>query len=225
MNDNDPLRIYEKALLLILKDREGAVAISHCGLALAGAILSDLFIEDRLVAEGKHQLLRVTDGSATGDELLDECLTLIGAASKPKPAQHWITRLSNQPSLMHRIAGRLCRRGILREDESKVLFFFTRKLYPEVDPEPEAALVAELTEAIFTDTDEVSPHTAALIALGNGVGLLSATFSRRDLHSRKARLEAIARGEVGEAAKAAAAAQSATIAAAAMLVILPTIIT
>ncbi|MEC8493325.1 MAG: hypothetical protein VXZ39_00300, partial [Planctomycetota bacterium] len=65
---------------------------------------------------------------------------------------------------------------------------------------------------------------AALIALGNGVGLLSATFSRRDLHPRKERLEAIARGEVGEAAKAAAAAQSATIAAAAILVILPTII-
>lgn len=97
--------------------------------------------------------------------------------------------LSNQPTMMHRIAGRLCRRGILREDESKVLFF-TCKLYPEVDPEPEAAL----TEAIFTDTDEVSPHTAALIALWNGVGLLGATFSRRDLHARKARLEAIARG-------------------------------
>lgn len=225
MNDNGPLRIYEKALLLILKDQEGAVGISHSRLALAGALLSDLFIEDRLVAEGKHQLLRVTDGSTTGDELLDECLALIAAASRPKPAQHWITMLSNQPTMMHRIAGRLCRRGILREDESKVLFFFTRKLYPEVDPEPEAALVAELTEAIFTDTDEVSPHTAALIALGNSVGLLSATFSRRDLHSRKARLEAIARGEVGEAAKAAAAAQSATIAAAAMLVILPTIIT
>lgn len=224
MNDNEPLRIYEKALLLILKDREGTVAISHCGLALAGALLSDLFIEDRLIAKGKHQLLQVTDGSATGDELLDECLALIRSASRPKPAQHWITMLSNQPTMMHRIAGRLCRRGILREDESKVLFFFTRKLYLEVDPEPEAALVAELTEAIFTDTDEVSPHTAALIALGKCVGLLSATFTRRELHARKARLEAIARGEVGEAAKAAAAAQSAMIAAAAMVVILPTII-
>lgn len=224
MNDNEPLRIYEKALLLILKDREGTVAISHCGLALAGALLSDLFIEDRLIAKGKHQLLEVTDDSTTGDELLDESLALIWSASKPKPAQHWITMLGNQPTMMHRIAGRLCRRGILREDESKVLFFFTRKLYPEVDPEPEAALVAELTEAIFTDTDEVSPHTAALIALGHGVGLLSATFTRRELHARKARLEAIARGEVGEAAKAAAAAQSAVIAAAAMVVIFPTII-
>ncbi|MDG1050827.1 MAG: GPP34 family phosphoprotein [Planctomycetota bacterium] len=224
MNDPNPVRLYEKALLLILKDREGTVAVSNCGYALAGALLSDLFLEDRLASEGKHHVLHVADSNPTGDGLLDECLGLIGAASRPRPAQHWITKLAALRDLRHRIARQLCQRGILREDEGKVLLFFTRKVYPEVDPEPEAALVAELTEAIFTDTDQVSAHTAALVALGSAVGLLNATFPRRELHARKARLEAIASGEVGEAAKAAAAAQSAMIAAAAMAAILPTII-
>jgi hypothetical protein len=48
MNDPDPVRRYEKALLLVLKDREGTVAVRQCGDALAGALLSDLFLEDRL---------------------------------------------------------------------------------------------------------------------------------------------------------------------------------
>ena len=48
MNDSNPVRLYEKALLLILKDREGTVAVRQCSDALAGALLSDLFLEDRL---------------------------------------------------------------------------------------------------------------------------------------------------------------------------------
>ena len=118
----------------------------------------------------------------------------------------------------------VCRRGILREDEGKVLLFFSRRIYPELDPGPEAALVSELRDAIFTDTEEISPHTVALVALGNAVGLLGATFSHRELHGRKARLEAIARGEVGTAAAAAAAAHQALQAALIVSVIVPTIV-
>ena len=226
MNDTDTLRIYEKAMLLILKDQEGTVGISFYNYALAGAILSELFLEERLIAEGKHHTLIVSDPTPVGDELLDECLGLIGASPKERAAQHWISHIAGIKDLKDRIARRLCQRDILREDEDKVLLFFTRKIYPEVDPEPEQALIAELEEAIFTDTDEITPHTAALVSLGNSVGLLDSTFDRKELKERKERLEAIANGEVaGAVCAATAAAQQAMNAAIFVCIILPTIIT
>ncbi|MEE2940794.1 MAG: GPP34 family phosphoprotein [Planctomycetota bacterium] len=203
MTDPNPLRLHEKALLLILKDQEGTVAVSGYTYILAGALLSELFLEERLRTEGKHHVVHVVDDSPMGDELLDECLERIAAETKPRPAPHWIGTLGNIRELRHRIARQLCRRGILREDEGKVLHFFTRKIYPEVDPGPEAALVAELEEAIFTDTETIAPHTAALVSLGNSIGLLAATFPRRELRARKARLEAIASGDMASAAVAA----------------------
>lgn len=225
MPTDSPLHIYEKAMLLILKDEEGIVGVSHCDLALAGAILSELFLDERLTVEGEKYLVRVKDASGTGDALLDECLELIERASTARPLQKCLTEIAALSELKHRIARGLCRRGILREDEGKVLLFFTRRIYPEVDPGPEDALVAELTEAIFTDTDEVSPHVAALIALGNGVGLLNGTFPRKDLRQRRERLEAIARGDVGTVSQAAAAAREAIEAAMLVCVIVPAIIT
>jgi len=229
MNDTDPLRIYEKAMLLILKDKQGTVGISLYNYALAGALLSELFLEERLVAEGKHHTLIVSDPTPVGNELLDECLDLIHTSPKERAAQYWITHIANIKNLKHRIARILCQRGILREDEDKELLFFTRKIYPEVDPEPEQALVAELEEAIFTDTDELTPHTVALISLGNSTGLLNSTFDRKELKKRKERLEAIANGEVASAgcaaAAATAAAQEAMNGAIFVCIILPTIIT
>ena len=145
---------------------------------------------------------------------------------KPHAARHWIPQIASIKDLKDRIARRLCQREILREDEGQVFLFFTRKIYPEVDPEPEQALIAELEEAIFTDTDEITPHTAALVSLGNSVGLLNSTFDRKELKERKERLEAIANGEVaGAACAASAAAQQAMNAAIFVCIILPTIMT
>lgn len=201
MTDPNPLRLHEKALLLILKDQEGTIAVSGTMYILAGALLSELFLEERLRTEGKHHVVHVVDDSPMGDELLDECLERIAAEAKPRSARYWISKLGSIRELRHRIARQLCRRGILREDEGKILYFFTHRIYPEVDPGPEAALVAELEEAIFTDADTIAPHTAALVALGNSSGLLGATFPRKELRARKARLEAIASDEVACAAE------------------------
>lgn len=221
MPEVNSLRIHEKALLLILKDQEGTPAVLDHRRVLAGAILSELFLEGRLRSKGKGRAVYVADDSPTGDDILDDCVRRIASESVQYPTMRWIGAFSAIADLMHRVARQLCRRGILREDEAKVAFFFTRKVYPEVDPEPEAALVAELEEAIFTDIDEIAPHTAALVALGNATGLLGATFPRRRLWARRERLHAISRGEV---CAAFAEAQDA-MAAAYFLVVMPRAVT
>lgn len=202
MSMTSDLRIYEKAMLLILKDKEGTVAVSMYTHGLAGSILMELFLEQRLELEGKHRVIKVSDTTPLADPLLDECLTLIKNSSEERRALHWISTIASLAKLKDRIAGQLCQKGILREDKGKVLFFFTRKIYPELDPKPEADLVEELRQAIFTDCSSVSAHTAALVAVGNGTGLLVGTFKRKDLKLRKERIDAIVNGDLADAVSA-----------------------
>ena len=104
--------------------------------------------------------------------------------------------------LKHRIATQLCKRGILQVAEDKVFLFFTRKVYPEINPEPEKALIERLRKAIFTNTTDIDPRTVILLSLANSAGLLKLVFDRGELKSRKARIEQIVNGEmVGEGAK------------------------
>ncbi len=105
-------------------------------------------------------------------------------------------------NLKHRIATQLCKRGILQAAEDKVFLFFTRKIYPEINPEPEKALIERLRKAIFTDTMDVDPRTVILLSLANSAGLLKLVFDKKELRGCKARIKQIVNGEaVGEAAK------------------------
>jgi hypothetical protein len=107
-------------------------------------------------------------------------------------------------NLKHRVAEQLCRRGVLRQEEGKVLLVFSRKTYPEADPKPERELIERLRRAIFTDTDDLDPRTVVLVSLANGTGMLKSVFDRKELKGRKARIEQIISGEAaGAAAKAA----------------------
>jgi hypothetical protein len=107
------------------------------------------------------------------------------------------------------------RKGVLREEEDRVLLIFRRTIYPELDPRPEEALVAALREAILGDAAGVDPRTAILASLGWRADLLHGVVDRKELKARKARLEELSRGDAvaGATREAIAAVQAATIAA------------
>jgi hypothetical protein len=135
--------------------------------------------------------------------------------------QTWVTRFANMKNLKHRVAEQLCRRGILRAGEDKVLLIFTRRIYPEMNPAPERQLIQRLRKAIFTGTRDLDPRTVVLVSLANAAGLLRVTFDKRRLKERKDRIERIVNGEItGKAARAAIEAMQAAIMVA---VIVPTI--
>ena len=116
------------------------------------------------------------------EPILDECLGLIASGKRRRKAQDWVSRFGRLKKLKHRVARGLCQRGILRETEDKVMLFFTRKLYPEIDPTPERRVVERLRRAISSDSKTVSPETVVLVALVNATGILKAHFDKKDLN-------------------------------------------
>jgi len=214
-----PLTLHEEILLLAFRDKAGTLAAEETKFqhALGGAILAELLLAGRAgIEESRRRKFVVPrDPRPLGEPVLDEALAKLRDARRRASLKTWVTRFRGMKNLRHRVARQLCRRGVLRADEDKVLFLFTRKIYPELDPRPERALVERLRRAIFTDAADVDARTAVLVALADKTGLLKNVFDRKELKARKARLKSIAAGEavgeVGEAAKAAAEAMQAAI--------------
>lgn len=134
--------------------------------------------------------------------MIDECFEKIKKAKRIQSLQNWVSRFSGVKNLKHRVAEHLCKRGILRVDESKILLIFNRKIYPEVNPEPERKLIDRLREAIFTDTEMIDPRTVVLISLSNSAEILKVIFDKKMLKGRKNRIKQIINGEMtGRATK------------------------
>jgi len=201
------LFMHEQLLLLALREKQGTVeskAAMHA-FALGGAILAELVLAGRIqIDEDKKQLVGLADGSPLEEPILDEALSLIAAAKRRRRASDWVFRLANLKELRHRIAAQLCQRGILQDSQDKILLIFTRKLYPEIDPQPEQQLVEQLRQAIFEEHEEVASRTAIVLALAHVTGMLGIHFNRKELKQRKQRIERVTSEEaLGAATKAA----------------------
>lgn len=197
------LYLYEEILLLALRDDKGTLATGFIAQALAGAALAELLLAGRIcVEESRKQLVDIHDTRRFEDPVMDACLLKMEAATRRAALRTWVNRLASIRGLHHTAAQQLCRRGILRADEDKVLFIFTRKIYPEINPTPERRILERLRRAIFEDSDRVDPRTAILVALAQGTGLLNQAFGRKELKVRKRRIEQIVNGDVvGKATK------------------------
>jgi golgi phosphoprotein 3 len=198
------LFLDEEILLLALNDTKGTAASgSTYRYALAGAILAELLLSQRITVEAsKKKLVDVVEARPIGDPLIDECLARIAGASRRGSLLTWVTRIAGLKRIEHRVAEPLCAAGVLRAEVGKVLLIFDRTAYPQVDPEPERMLIDRLRKAIFSDAPEVDPRTVVLVSLTNGAGLLKPVFGGKELKGRKQRIERLTSGDaMGRATK------------------------
>lgn len=219
------LSLPEEIMLLALHDEKGTTGLeSMYQYAIGGAALAELLMRERIrIDTSRKKQVGVINAKPLGDPLLDECLTKLVEARKPAAAQTWVARFAGVKNLKHLLAERLCDRGILRADKDKVMLLFSRRTYPEIDPEPEQALVERLRQAIFTENNHLDPRTVVLVALANSASLLNNVFDKKDLKARKDRIARVVEGDaMAEATKEAIEAVQAAIMVA---VILPTITT
>jgi len=215
MTIQNALFLHEEIMLLALRDEQGTIATGTMyQYAIGAAVLAELLLNKRIAVEQsrRKKLVNLVSSKPFGEPLIDHCLEKICNAKRRASLQTWVSRFASIKNLKHRVARQLCRRGILRAAEDKVLLIFTRKIYPEVNPEPERKLIERLRQAVFTDSRDVEPRTVVLVSLANSTGLLKVVFDKKKLKRRKARIEEIINGEItGKAAKEAIEAMQAAV--------------
>lgn len=222
MSRPDQLALHEEVMLLALRNEQGTFAGGTMyAQAAGGAILAELLLRGRIaaVSEGRSTYAMVTDPSPVGDPVLDECLVKMDTARRRRKLQGWVQQCANVKNLKHRVAAGLADKGILRADEEQILVLFSRRVYPELDPTVERAIVARLREAILSDDKPVTPRTTVLVALAHHSGLLKENVDRKTLKARRSRIDAIIKGDaIGRATKEAIQAVQAALM---MVVIMP----
>ena len=213
------LKLYEAVMLLALCEEKGTMNGMYVEYATAGAIAAELLMLGRIKAdEDNKNKVAVLDDSPTGDALLDEALTIIAEAKRPRKLKAWVQKLGGMKNLKHKVAQALADDGIVSYEKEKVLWLFERQVYPEVNPQPEQELRQTMRDAVLNDSDEVKPKVAIVVALANSAKLLPQVFSKQELKDRKQRIKQLENGElVSKAAKEAVQAIEAAVMIAAIM--------
>jgi golgi phosphoprotein 3 len=216
----DKLLLHHELLLLALADDSGKVAFGDMlTIGLGGALLTELLLAERIAVVRdttglKRSWVEVRDRTPLGDALLDNALEQLATAKRRVQMSTAVTRLGGRRRLRHDVALALCARGILREDEQRILALFRRKVYPTVNPKPEQALVRRIRD-VLDGGKTPDARTAALIGIAGLTNTLRAIYDRKTLWALKPRLKALAESHAGSrAAKEAVAAVHAAIMAA-----------
>ncbi|WP_285100809.1 GPP34 family phosphoprotein [Promicromonospora sp. MEB111] len=199
------LSLAEEYLLLALDDTSGRPLLSaqHLQFALAGAAVAELTLRGALdvsdgVDGGQQDRFRVTGRATPSDPLQREILTLLDGR-RPKDAIRKIGQGSFARTCQESLQQGLAARGVLREEQVKVLGLFPSTTWKSHDPAPETA-VRERVLSALTGTADVDEATAALVSLLHATDLTRRIFPDEDRRALKQRAQEIAGSEWAGAA-------------------------
>ena len=196
-----PLLLHHEVMLLALREQEGTVIGAMYPYAIAGAMLSELALQKRvMISNDKKQLVSISTDKApsvaASSPLLNEVIEMIGSAKRPKGAKEWVTKVAMMKDLKQRVARELCDLKVLKEGEDKVLWIFPRKIYPELAAKFEREIKDRMSKLMFGQTTKHDERTTLLVSLAKHAGLLPYNFDKERLKRNKDRIEKVASGDM-----------------------------
>lgn len=212
--------LAEELLLLALDDESGKVVVTELDKGLAGAVLVELTLAERIRVAEKGESVRagrlvLRPGPEPGDPILAGALALLAHREGRKP-QYVLDALAKD--LRRRLADRLVQAGVLRREKRKMLGLFPAERLPAQDSTHEATVRERIRDALCgAEPDE---RTAALISLLSALNAVTKVVDVPDRRAANRRAKEIAKGQwaaaaVRKAIEAVNAATAAAIAAAA----------
>ena len=185
------LRFAEEILLLLLRDEGGKfVAVPGIALdnALAGGVLMDLALENRIDTDPEHLIL--IDPTPVGDSILDPTLAAI-AAGQQRDARYWVGQTARRAAEIRGEAlSRLAERGILERHEGRFLWVFRSRRYPIIDGKAEREVKLRILGVLLSD-DIPGPRDIVIIGLADACGILPELLPKGDYGKARARIDQV----------------------------------
>ena len=186
------LRFPEEIILLLLDDEGGNfVRVPEWSMqcALAGAVLMDLALENRIDTD-PNQLILV-DSTPVGDDLLDPTLARIAEATETHDTRFWIQDTAQRAhQIRERALERLVSHGILHVRDESFLWVFQSRRYPVVDGKADREVKLRILEVLFSD-EIPDPRDIVIVCLAEACGIFRELLSRRELEHATARIEQV----------------------------------
>jgi len=195
------LNLMEELLLLALDDEKGKIiSSSSCALpyGLRGALLLELVLAEKIDVVDKK--IVVINKNNTGNEVLDNALNIIDTYHKQKTVKFWITKLtSKMKELRKDLLNQLITKGILEQQDKKVLWVIPATRYPTKNPVIENRVRKRII-GIVLHNEILDERSSMLISLINACELIKEVFPKDNLKDAKKKIKNIIQDEkVGKA--------------------------
>ena len=189
------LRFPEELMLLILDDEDGKFARvpdRQLRYALAGGVLMDLALENRIDTDLKQLIL--VDSGPLEDGMLDPTLADIAEATETHDARFWVERtaLRSADAIRQEALDRLVERGILQRQEDRFLWVFRSRRYPVIDDRLEREVKLRIMEILFSD-EIPTLRDVVIIGLAHACNLFEQILSAREVEHIAPRIDQVRR--------------------------------
>jgi len=190
------LTMLEEVVLLAVDEKTGRVRSTRefgTTYALVGAVFFDLALA-RKIDTGTEEI-QIVDRTPTGNPTLDRVLTRMAARPDLKTVAEWIEEMFLQrDDLESEALKSLTDRGVLRHEQSKLLWVIDIERFPMVDNKPQQHVKLRLANAILGD-DIPDTRDIMLVSIADQCGLLGYVLSDVELENRKDRIRMLTRLE------------------------------
>ncbi len=187
------LRFAEEVILLLLNDDDGRFArLPDVSLdyALAGAVLMDLALENRIDTDLENLIL--IDATSLDDCLLDPTLAEI-AEEGGKDARYWVERISHRAEeIREESLRRLVDIGILERQDDRFLWVFKSRRYPTIDGKAQREVKLRITGVLFSD-EIPDPRDIVIICLADACGIFNTILTSQEVDLASARIQQVKR--------------------------------
>jgi golgi phosphoprotein 3 len=198
------LTLADEIVVLMLHDDTGEIRPAYAGvanIAIAGGILMELALLGRIDTDLTS--LFIVDPNPVGDKLLDQALQQIATEPQKRSSAWWLERLGlHNGDLSGRVLGRLVEAGILRAEDQRFLWVFSRRAYPQSSGRAEREAKARLMSVIFDDALP-DPRDTLLFSLADTSGILNQMLTPKEMRKASKRIaEVVALEEIGRSVRA-----------------------
>jgi hypothetical protein len=171
------LNLAEELLLLGLDAESGEIILSvstALPYGLVGAILLELHLKGKILLTNNH--VKVIDSTSTGNEIMDEVLSMIQSHNKEEEPKFWIRTINGAiDDITERLIAILIKKGVLRKESKKILWIIPVERFPAKDVLPEVH-TRILLRSIVLENVEPTSRTLALLSLVKSSNLIDELF-------------------------------------------------
>ncbi len=191
------LRFAEEILLLLHSEDRGELAPvlppHSLNIILAGAVLMDLALENRIDTDLDHLFL--VDAAPLEEDLLDPTLADIARDTGTRDASYWVAQTAKRgDEIRDRAFARLVNRGIFKIESEGVFFLSPRvsrsRRYPTIDGQTVEEVQLRIMRVLFSD-EIPDPHDIVIICLADACGVFKVILSKSELAEVQDRIELI----------------------------------
>ena len=187
------LRLVEEIILLMLNDEDGRfvrVPSWSVEYAIAGSVLMDLAMENRIDTDLEHLIL--LDSTPIDDDLLDSALADIAKGEK-NDVRFWVEHTAQHSyEIREKALQRLVDLGILERQDDRFMWVFKSRRYPIIDGTAEREVKLRIMGVLFSD-EIPDPRDVMMICLADACGIFRELLSSRESRQASDRIEQVRR--------------------------------